>query len=173
MNSAVAERINRDIVKVRDLAAASDGRIKIVSVTGNPPHTVVLELGYRTAKSSNYPREHATKAVVEIKLADTYPFREPSVTFKSEVFHPNVYRGGRVCLGTKWVSTEGLDLLVKRLIRIMTFDPDVSNPGSPANGDAASWYRNAVRSFPGAFPTEQVYFAAQKKPAIVWSTIKS
>ena len=58
--------------------------------------------------------------IVEISAASTY------WRIHYSYISSNVYASGLICLGQKWVPTEGLDLLAKRIIQIIIFDP--SNP---------------------------------------------
>jgi len=88
-------------------------------------------------------------------------------------FHPNVYSSGLVCLGFKWLPTEGLDLLVKRVAQIITFDPAVINTDSPANASTAHWYMRALAQLPRAFPTDRLDFlsATSSRPKPQWRDI--
>jgi ubiquitin-protein ligase len=153
--SAFSERRDQDVLKLRDLARRSNGRISIGTVTGNPISEVKVVLRYKTAPSTNYPNAVQDESHVTIKLSGRYPFEAPSAFISTPVFHPNVFTSGQVCLGNQWFPTQGLDLLVEKLIQIITFDPIILNAASPANSSALSWYTKAVRENPGAFPTER------------------
>jgi ubiquitin-protein ligase len=90
------------------------------------------------------------------------------------VFNPNVYPSGRVCLGTKWLATETLDLIVLRVAKILTFDSDILNDRAPANMEAAYWYKAALAARPEAFPTEKIAIESEipaSKPA--WKGVGS
>ena len=147
--SAKEKRLGADIAKIKALAAKSIGGIKIVSTTNS---RISLELNYKTVADNS--GKIASTIVTEIQIPDRYPFVEPKAIFKNKVFHPNVYSSGQVCLGTKWIPTEGLDLLLERLIKILIFDATILNTKSPANTEALSWYRTKVRSAPNFFPTD-------------------
>jgi hypothetical protein len=151
---AGAERRYSDLRKLEALCAASDGRVRLVAHSGAPPTQVDIELQCRTAGSSEYPREAITRVRARINLPARYPLHQPQVLLTPVVFHPNVYASGAVCLGATWLPTEGLDLLVKRLAHIITFDPAVVNAVAPANASAGEWYRTAVTGFPSDFPTD-------------------
>jgi len=157
---AAADRRRADVARLQSLCAASRGRVRIVSTQGNPPHEVVVELAFRTVDSSAYPGRSISSIRARIDLHARYPLQPPQVTLSPAVFHPNVFSGGTVCLGNRWMPTETLDLLVRRLIQIVTFDPTVINARSPANGPAASWYLGAVMRSPDAFPTDSADFSA-------------
>lgn len=170
--SAFKERIVQDIKKLDELSEMTNGKIKIVKSSGNPPSKIEIELGYATAPSSKYPDKVQEVTQVVIELLSKYPIQEPSATIKTPIYHPNVYSSGKVCFGTKWLPTEGLDLLTKRIIKIITFDPDILNDKSPANGDALSWYKKSVKKFPSAFPTEKLVLSSEvNKPKISWSNV--
>ena len=168
-SGAFNQRREQDIKKIEQLAQSSNGLIKITDINGNPANQITIKLVYKTASDKSYPSNVCTNSVVQIELTARYPFQEPSAFFKTKVFHPNVYTSGKICFGTKWLPTEGLDLLVKRIVQIITFDQSILNENSPANGDALSWYRKAKQKNPNAFPTQPISFTdARVKPTISW-----
>ena len=166
--NAGAERRREDLVRVETLCAASAGRLLLVSRNGNPPTELTLELACRTAGASDYPARAVERTRLHVSFPARYPFQAPVVHVSPVTLHPNVYPSGVVCLGFTWLPTEGLDLLVKRVARIITFDPAVVNVESPANPGAADWYEAALARTPWAFPTDSVEFlggaAATPKP---------
>ena len=154
-----ALRLETDVERVRALARAHAGRIELVSVPAGASQALVADLRYPTARSRAYPAEVETRIRLRVALPSRYPFVPPVASVETPVYHPNVFPSGLVCLGTKWLPSEGLDLFLKRVIRLLTFDPLLVNVASPANRDAASWYQSARRRHPGAFPTCEVGFA--------------
>jgi ubiquitin-conjugating enzyme E2 A len=71
---------------------------------------------------------------------NTYPMEAPMVKFLTNIFHPNVYEGGKLCLdilGNQWSPIYGIEAILTS-IRSLLSDP---NPDSPANGAAAEMYR--------------------------------
>lgn len=134
--TAFSERINQDIRKINELSDSIGGRISIKKQSGTPVNSMVIEIDYPTAPSKDYPNQVQKKTEVHIKLLSRYPFQEPEATITTPIFHPNVYQSGKICFGTKWLPSQGLDLLIKRIIQIITFDETILNEGSPANGAA-------------------------------------
>ncbi|WP_158044424.1 zinc finger domain-containing protein [Skermanella pratensis] len=171
--SAFIERRNQDIQKLFELCGQSDGRIEVARVSGNPPNEVEVGIRLRTAPSNQYPISVQNLTKVLISLPSRYPFQEPTATIKTPIFHPNVYSSGKICFGTKWLPSQGLDLLVRRIVQIITFDPTILNGQSPANGTALSWYRDAVRRHAGAFPTDTLTLSASATPKkMAWSDVR-
>ena len=82
-----------------------------------------------------------------------YPFEPPSARVLSNLWHPNVFINGNICLGSRWQATEGLDLFVARVARLLIFDPMLVNLNSVAHLAAAQWYRSALQAYPHAFPS--------------------
>lgn len=170
--TAFAERRSQDVEKLRQLGRISNGRVTLVSTSGNPVSKIVIELGYRTAGSNRYPAAVQDVTRVTIDLPARYPFAEPAATITTPIYHPNVYSSGRICFGRKWLPSEALDLLVQRIVQIITFDPLILNENSPANGAALSWYRDARRAHPSSFPTDRAVGDGQAaKPGISWTEI--
>ncbi|WP_445177702.1 ubiquitin-conjugating enzyme E2 [Pseudomonas sp. McL0111] len=169
--SAFAERVLQDLRKIEELSKAVAGRVSIKDTTGNPINVINLELDFPTAPSSKYPSQVQNKTLVKIELLSRYPFQEPLATITTPIYHPNVYSSGRVCLGAKWLPTQGLDLLVKRIIQIITFESNILNEASPANRDALLWYRSAIKASPDAFPTDKLIIKEQASSKIGWSNV--
>jgi len=154
MTSSV--RLAADVDRLRALAAASRGRVNLVAPPTPGSPRFVLELGFVTAGSSAYPSERRTTSRLVIDLPARYPFMPPSATITTAIFHPNVYPSGLVCLGAKWLPSEGMDLFVRRIVQLITFDPLIVNLHSVANASALHWYAQTLRKFPHAFPTDRV-----------------
>lgn len=148
-----------DIERVRELAAASAGRIGIVTLpmAGHP--RFVLDLGFVTAGSNAYPRQRQPSSRVMIDLAPRHPLQPPVTTVLTPIFHPHVFASGVVCIGAKWLPGEGMDRFVMRVVRLLAFDPLLMNSASIANGAAQAWYRAAVQRHPEAFPTDPAALA--------------
>ena len=148
-----------DIERVRRLAASSGGRIGIVTlpIAGRP--RFVLDLGYATVGSTAYPVVRRDASRVAIDLAPRHPLQPPVTTVLTPVFHPHVFASGIVCIGSRWLASEGMDLFVQRLIRLLAFDPLLMNPLSIANAAANAWYRSALGRHPEAFPTDPAALA--------------
>jgi hypothetical protein len=49
-----------------------------------------------------------------------------------------------------------MDLFVRRVAQLVTFDPLIVNAQSAANPAALHWYVQALRRFPQAFPTDRI-----------------
>lgn len=170
--SAYAQRRKEDLQKLRQLAASYPGRIAIAKVNGDPPSEIEVVLTFKTAPSQHYPRAVQEQTHVVVSLPAKYPFVAPAVIIRTPILHPNVYAGGTVCLGTTWLPASGLDLLVKRLIQIITFDVTVLNEQSPANRDALAWYQATRAQSPQVFPTDSgLMAAAEQRKTISWSNV--
>jgi hypothetical protein len=159
-SSAHTLRREADLARLRELCAQAGGRVEIVDDGGRPGRPIRLEIRCRTAASEDYPRVEQSGVRLRIDLPSRYPFERPVVTVESRIFHPNVFASGVVCQGEKWLPAEGLDLLLKRMIRLVTFDPAHVNPASAANRAAAAWYLQQRSRTPDAFPTDRFDFAA-------------
>lgn len=148
----MAERRKQELVRLRALAQRSAGKIGLLSAQGSPLHTVRLELHYRTAISAEYPQEAIDRTELTLSLMDDYPHTPPTASITPAVFNPHVFASGSICLGHKWIGTEGLDQVVVRVIKTITFHPEVIFSGSPAASEALRWYQR----HPNLFPTEHL-----------------
>mmetsp|Transcript_4947 Transcript_4947/g.7690 ORF Transcript_4947/g.7690 Transcript_4947/m.7690 type:complete len:154 (+) Transcript_4947:209-670(+) len=78
---------------------------------------------------------------LRLTFGETYPDKAPKVRFTSEMFHPNVYNDGTLCLDIiqdAWVPTYTVSTILTSIQSLLT-DP---NPASPANPEAAHLYTN-------------------------------
>ena len=151
-------RLQADRERLEAMAAAQHGRIVLLSAPARTSPRASVELRYVTAGSDRYPVERRESTRLSISLPDRYPFQPPVATVSTPIWHPNVFTSGTICLGTRWLPTEGLDLFVQRLARLLTFDPLLVNTASPANREAAAWYERALRLHPQAFPSDRTSF---------------
>jgi ubiquitin-protein ligase len=70
-------------------------------------------------------------------FGEQYPEKPPRVRFTSEVFHPNVYSDGTLCMDIiqdQWSPIHNVCTLLTSIQSLLT-DP---NPASPANPEAAA-----------------------------------
>jgi ubiquitin-protein ligase len=172
--SAFNERRIQDVQRLRQLAEQAPTRLKISRVSGAPPSQIDIELHFNTAPSRHYPGTVQDVTRVTIDLPSRYPLTAPTAAIRTPILHPNVWPSGQICLGVTWMPTLGLDFLVKRIIQIITFDPAILNEKSPANGDALSWYRDAVRRHAHAFPTDTALLTtATPEKKMSWTNIAS
>jgi len=74
--------------------------------------------------------------VLEVNLTLGYPRRAPQCRILTPVFHPN-FDDSMVCIGDFWAASEGLDQLIIRIGRMISYQE--YNTKSPLNGLAAKW----------------------------------
>jgi ubiquitin-conjugating enzyme E2 A len=77
---------------------------------------------------------------IQFTFDDDYPFKPPSVKFLQTIFHPNIYRDGKICVDIletqNWAPSTNVKTIALSL-RSLFMDP---NPNSPANRDAAKLF---------------------------------
>jgi ubiquitin-protein ligase len=155
VNSTAQLRRKADIELIAQLVKRANGLIQL----DQSFELGSTELSVKSSLTSNtnrdFPASGSTPIHFVIKFPARYPFEAPVVHVKHKHFHPNVFDNGVVCLGSKWIASESLDLFVARVLRLLTYDPWLVNLGSPANGAAARWYAQALAQFPTHFPTER------------------
>lgn len=173
-HQAHSRRRHEDIAKLNELSSEFPGIVVVTRALGYPVSVIELELNLSTAKNSAFPREKQSRNQVQIRLPTRYPFDPPLVTLKSQIWNPNIFPNGTICLGKKWLPTGNLALFVKRLMQILMLDPSVIDVKSPANPEAARWYSEILSRRAALFPTENLVSlkreAAQKR--IVWKSIE-
>jgi ubiquitin-conjugating enzyme E2 A len=84
---------------------------------------------------------------IQITFDDDYPIKPPSVKFLTPIFHPNIYRDGKICIdilqNDGWSPSQSVRTIMLSL-RSLFMDP---NPDSPANADAARMYKEDINKF--------------------------
>jgi hypothetical protein len=164
-----ARRREEDVRRLYALEAQYRGLVDVLEVAGRPPRQVRLRLAIPTARSAGFPLDRQAASELVVELPEAYPLQEPRLTITTPVFNPNVYASGVVCHGVTWMPTEGLDLLVVRVMRLLALDPAIVNLHSAANGLAGAWYRLAIAQNPRAFPSVAVAPPRrEERPAVAW-----
>ncbi len=167
------ERRNEDLRRLRAMEVQSPGRIRIVKVHGTPMRRVDLVLSVPTAADHSFPHRRVPEVSVKIELPSDYPYKAPVCTINSEVFNVNVFPNGTVCMGSKWMPSHQLTLTVARLWRILSLDPEVINPNSPANSDAIAWWQGLLQNHRHLLPTSSRLAAEDTaKPKLGWKPIR-
>ena len=83
---------------------------------------------------------------LKMSFTEEYPNKPPKVTFVSEMFHPNVYADGSICLDVlqnRWSPTYDVSAILTSIQSLL----DEPNPNSPANSVAAQLYRENRREY--------------------------
>jgi ubiquitin-protein ligase len=111
--------------------------IKISGVAGQPPEHYQVTFyvkGLYTNPEGKILERH--EHIAEFNLSLDYPRRAPQCKMLTPVFHPN-FDESSICIGDFWAASEGLDDLIVRIGRMITFQE--FNTKSPLNGLAAKW----------------------------------
>lgn len=111
--------------------------IQITGKAGIPPEIYRLTYNLRGlyVSGSGEILERDTH-LLEVNLSLGYPRRAPQCRMLTPIFHPN-FDDSMVCIGDFWAASEGLDDLVIRIGRMISYQE--YNTKSPLNGLAAKW----------------------------------
>mmetsp|Transcript_11597 Transcript_11597/g.27566 ORF Transcript_11597/g.27566 Transcript_11597/m.27566 type:complete len:173 (-) Transcript_11597:43-561(-) len=83
---------------------------------------------------------------LRLQFPEAYPDKPPKVRFTCEMFHPNVYPDGTLCLDIiqdAWKPIYTVGMILTSIQSLLT-DP---NPASPANVDAAKLLANDKKEY--------------------------
>jgi ubiquitin-conjugating enzyme E2 A len=83
---------------------------------------------------------------LRMTFPETYPDKPPKVRFTTDIFHPNVYPDGSLCLDViqdKWSPIYSASTILTSIQSLLT-DP---NPASPANPEAAQLYQKDRKAY--------------------------
>lgn len=120
--------------------------IQVVATAGMPPElyriSYALKGLYVTPGGDILERD---AHLLEINLSLDYPRRAPQCRMITPVFHPN-FDDSSVCIGDFWAASEGLDDLIVRIGRMISYQE--YNTRSPLNGLAAKWAEEHLANLP-------------------------
>lgn len=111
--------------------------IRLVGTAGMPPELYRFQYlikGLYVAPDGNILERN--EHLLEVNLSLGYPRRAPQCRMLTPVFHPN-FDDASVCIGDFWAASEGLDDLIIRIGRMISYQE--YNTKSPLNGLAAKW----------------------------------
>ncbi|KAJ0171273.1 hypothetical protein K1T71_012823 [Dendrolimus kikuchii] len=87
---------------------------------------------------------------ITVKIPDKYPFEPPLMKFNTPIYHPNIDKGGRICMDLlkmppkgAWVPTITLETLLVSLQTLLA-NP---NPDDPLMIDIANEYKSDIQKF--------------------------
>lgn len=114
----------------------------------NTPSTRILSSRRRSEQTPDHPSDprdpnlRLAGGVFSLRMTfgEQYPEKPPRVRFTSEVFHPNVYSDGTLCMDIiqdQWSPIHNVCTLLTSIQSLLT-DP---NPSSPANPEAAQLFQ--------------------------------
>ena len=68
---------------------------------------------------------------IEVTFPEQYPFKPPTVVFKTKIFHPNVDEEGRVCLNIinpeNWKPATKAKQIIEALVKLVN-EPEPDHP---------------------------------------------
>ncbi|WZN62604.1 ubiquitin-conjugating enzyme [Chloropicon roscoffensis] len=104
-------------------------------ISGSPVPENIMRWNAVIFGPENTPWDGGTFRLV-LEFTEDYPNKAPNVKFVSEIFHPNVYADGSICLDilqNNWSPIYDVAAILTSIQSLLT-DP---NPNSPANSEAA------------------------------------
>jgi ubiquitin-protein ligase len=139
-------RLSRELAKLQSESDKLDG---IVITTPSD----LMEWHAKISGPPDTPYENGVFDIV-LKFDMDYPVKPPSVKFLTPMYHPNIYRDGKICVDIlqshEWTPAQNIRTILISIMSLL-MDP---NTASPANRDAAVLYNknkiaygNKVREF--------------------------
>jgi ubiquitin-protein ligase len=153
MSSAAQLRRQADLDLLQRLVDRANGLLQFRTPWHPSQDHIHLRAHLPTSADQTFPIAKTASFDFDVFLPVRYPFAPPTVSMATSLWHPNVFTNGTICLGTQWQVSEGLDLFITRVVRLLTYDPLLINLSSPANHAAARWYDKLAQENTRAFPT--------------------
>lgn len=137
MSTPARRRLMRDFKKMQEEQPSG--------VSGAPSDDNIMVWNALILGPQDTPFEDGTFKL-KLVFTEEYPNRPPSVKFISDMFHPNVYADGSICidiLQNRWSPTYDVSSILTSIQSLL----DEPNPNSPANNCAAQLYTNNRREY--------------------------
>jgi len=84
---------------------------------------------------------------IQITFPNDYPFKPPSVLFKTKIYHPNIDENGQVCLDVihseHWKPATKVETVITSLIKLIN-EPE---PSHPLRSDLAEEFEKNKKKF--------------------------
>lgn len=84
---------------------------------------------------------------MQLTFDSDYPVKPPSVKFLTPMYHPNIYRDGKICVDIlqshEWTPAQNVRTILISIMSLL-MDP---NPSSPANREAAELYNKDKKAY--------------------------
>lgn len=137
MTTPARRRLMRDFKKIQEDPPSG--------VSGAPTEDNIMVWNALIFGPSETPFEDGTFKL-KLVFSEEYPNRPPMVKFISDMFHPNVYADGSICidiLQNRWSPTYDVSSILTSIQSLL----DEPNPNSPANNCAALLYTDNRREY--------------------------
>ncbi|KAI1265641.1 ubiquitin-conjugating enzyme E2 2 [Xylariaceae sp. FL1019] len=137
MSTAARRRLMRDFKRMQTDPPAG--------VSASPVPDNVMTWNAVIIGPAETPFEDGTFRLV-MHFEEQYPNKPPAVKFISQMFHPNVYATGELCLDilqNRWSPTYDVAAVLTSIQSLLN-DP---NTGSPANVEASNLYKDNRREY--------------------------
>ncbi|KAK4080381.1 hypothetical protein Trihar35433_1486 [Trichoderma harzianum] len=145
MSTAARRRLMRDFKRMQTDPPAG------VSASPIPDNVMTWFVAPHTSTTKDMqgpadtPFEDGTFRLV-MQFEEQYPNKPPQVKFISQMFHPNVYATGELCLDilqNRWSPTYDVAAVLTSIQSLLN-DP---NTGSPANVEASNLYKDNRKEY--------------------------
>lgn len=86
------------------------------------------------------------KIKLVLTFNECYPFKPPTATFLSKIYHPNVGDDGSICIDNlkkQWTPAFTVSIILLTINSLLT-DP---NPEDPLNAEAAKLYKKNIKEY--------------------------
>ncbi|CAJ0605475.1 unnamed protein product [Cylicocyclus nassatus] len=108
---------------------------EVAELSGKKFIVSVAKVGNRETYNVKFKSDHPLFAhkvmTVNIDMTGDYPFRPPDVRFAHSLYHPNVDRGGDICIPIlcfdNWKPATTLGDIMMSLLQLLA-EPDLSRP---------------------------------------------
>lgn len=83
---------------------------------------------------------------LRIQILSEYPFKAPTVTFLTKIYHPNINENGAICLdilSSQWTPVLSLTKMIMSISALLC----TPNPNDPLRGDIGRLYKEDKKTF--------------------------
>ena len=144
------QRLEIDYERLQQLVLQSGGRIAVEHAEGRPPDRYILRLRGRGVERLDDQQQPVLRDThrIRVLLPARYPLDRPRIKMLTPIFHPHVWPTSEVCIGSDMLPGETIEVLIRRLLALVQFDPRYFDFSSVAHQKAATWAQQHLFLFP-------------------------
>ncbi|KAL7423121.1 hypothetical protein Q5752_002420 [Cryptotrichosporon argae] len=138
MSGTAVRRIQKELADV--MASPMSG----ITVVPDEDNILLWQIAFSGPKGTPYA---GGKFAVTVQFANDYPFKAPTILFKTKMYHPNIDSDGNICIGVlkaeQWKPSTKMSTILLSIYDLI----ETPNPDDPLVTSIAEQYRSDRKAY--------------------------